>query len=212
MHDSVRSTIFRLGSFSKGRLEAFSDGVFAIVVTLLVLELRVPQITVPQSVDELAAALLALLPKLISWIISFAVTCVIWLNHHRLLDTFRGINHGLFWMNALLLLWVSFVPFPTALLGDYPANPLAVSFYGVALSLMGLSFVAMRWYVLTHAELLKDEVDRRAFRASTRLSFIFGAALYLIAALLAWVQPVFAFAIYLFIPIYFIFPRAMQRT
>jgi uncharacterized membrane protein len=115
-------------------------------------------------------------------------------------------------MNALLLLWVSFVPFPTALLGDYPANPLAVSFYGVALSLMGLSFVAMRWYVLTHAELLKDEVDRRAFRASTRLSFIFGAALYLIAALLAWVQPVFAFAIYLFIPIYFIFPRAMQRT
>lgn len=89
--------------FSKARVEAFSDGVFAIIVTLLVLEIKVPHIHQPDSVGELSAALYALLPKLISWIISFLMVCVIWVNHHRLLNQIANITHGIFWLNALLL-------------------------------------------------------------------------------------------------------------
>lgn len=204
------ASLFRFGSFSKARLEAFSDGVFAIIVTLLVLELRVPHIEAAQSAPELAAALLALAPKFVSWVISFAIVCVIWLNHHRLLDQFRGVNNGIFWMNALLLLGVSFIPFPTALLGDYPSNPLAVSFFGAALALMGLAFVAMRAYALTHLDLFKDGVDMQAFKAGTRRALIFGPILYLAGAAAAWLAPALAFAIYAFIPIYFIFPRDVR--
>jgi uncharacterized membrane protein len=204
------ASLFRFGSFSKARLEAFSDGVFAIIVTLLVLELRVPHIEHAQSVAELAGALLALAPKFVSWVISFAIVCVVWLNHHRVLDQFRGVNNGVFWMNALLLLGVSFIPFPTALLGDYPSNPLAVAFFGVALALMGLAFVAIRAYALTHRDLFKEGVDIAAFKVGTQRTLIFGPLLYVAGAAAAWLAPVLAFAIYAFIPIYFIFPRDVR--
>lgn len=196
-----------VGSVSKTRVEALSDGVFAIIVTLLVLELGTPHLEAAQSTPALAGALLALAPKFVSWVISFAIVCVVWLNHHRLLDQFARITVGLFWMNALLLLSVSFIPFPTALLGDYPSNALAVSFFGVALALMGLAFAALRVYALKRADLFRDDVNRERFIAGTRRTVIFGPLLYLAGALVAWVWPPLAFAIYAFIPIYFIWPR-----
>jgi uncharacterized membrane protein len=115
---------------SRGRVEALSDGVFAIVVTLLVLEITVPHVAEHDSMAELARALGMLAPKFVSWVISFVTVCVIWLNHHRLFTLVSRIDNGLFWMNANLLLWTSFITFPIALMGDYPANRLAVSFYG----------------------------------------------------------------------------------
>lgn len=102
--------------FAKSRVEAFSDGVFAIIVTLLVLEIKVPHLAHDASAAELATALYTLLPKLLSWVISFLMVCVIWVNHHRILDQIVHITHGIFWFNALLLLCYSFIPFPTALL------------------------------------------------------------------------------------------------
>lgn len=205
---SPPGSMFRFGYFNKSRLEAFSDGVFAIVVTLLVLELRTPHLKVDDSALELTAALIALAPKFISWVISFAIVCVIWLNHHRLLDQFKGVTHGVFWTNALLLLTVSFIPLPTALLGDYPRNALAVSLFGVALMLMGSAFVVMRIYALANRNVLKDDVQCDEFKAGTRRTIVFGPALYLTGAAIAWLLPPLAFAIYAFIPIYFIVPRS----
>jgi Endosomal/lysosomal potassium channel TMEM175 len=112
---------------SRGRVEALGDGVFAIVVTLLVLEIKVPHIEAHNSLTELAAALQALAPKFLSWAISFVTVCVIWLNHHRLLKLTSRIDNAVFRWNANLLLWTSFIPFPTALMGDYPTDKLAVS-------------------------------------------------------------------------------------
>ena len=131
----------------KGRIEALSDGVFAIVVTLLVLELRVPEITEAGSVDAMAAALLSMAPKLLSLVISFLTVCVIWLNHHRLFTLLDSVDVTFFWLNANLLLWVSVIPFPTAIIGDYPSNPLALSFYGVVMALMAAAFVFMRMHM-----------------------------------------------------------------
>jgi uncharacterized membrane protein len=191
--------------FSKTRVEAFSDGIFAIIITLLVLEIKVPHIEDHHSPEGLTAALFNLLPKLISWIISFFTVAVIWVNHHKLFKQFRQIDHGIFWWNALLLLWTTFIPFPTAVLGDYPGNPASLILYGSVMALMALSFTLMRWYVLRNPALLEETTDIVLFRKGTVLSLIFGPAFYLAGVAVSWVHPYISFAIFLSIPVYFIF-------
>jgi uncharacterized membrane protein len=192
---------------SKGRVEALSDGVFAIVVTLLVLEIKVPHVEAHGSVAELAAALLSLAPKFVSWVISFVTVCVIWVNHHRLFALMSRIDNGLFWRNANLLLWTSFIPFPTALMGDYPDNRLAASFYGSVMFLMAAAFVFIRWHMLGHAELMVPEADHAGFRAGTRFSILMGPVAYAVGAGLAWVSATAAFICYAAIAFYFVLPR-----
>lgn len=194
-----------------GRLEALSDGVFAIVVTLLVLEIRVPHVEAHGSVGALAEALGALAPKFVSWVISFLTVCVIWVNHHRLLRLAGRVDHGLFWWNANLLLWTSFIPFPTALLGDYPGNRLAVSLYGLVMCLMALAFVLLRRRMLAIPGLLHAQPDRGQFTRGTRSSIAMGPLAYLGAAALAWLSIPAAFACYAAIALYFVFPRGPGR-
>ena len=191
----------------KGRVEALSDGVFAIVVTLLVLEIRVPHVESHDSIAAVADALLALAPKFVSWVISFVTVCVIWLNHHRLFTVIGRIDNGLFWRNANLLLWTSFIPFPTALMGDYPGNRLAGSFYGLVMFLMAFAFVLMRWHLDRHDGLTQEHTDRARFRTGTRYSILMGPVAYAIGAALAWASTTAAFACYAAIAAYFVFPH-----
>jgi uncharacterized membrane protein len=195
---------------SRARVEALSDGVFAIVVTLLVLEITVPHVAEHESTAELARALWTLAPKFVSWVISFVTVCVIWLNHHRLFTMVSRIDNGLFWLNANLLLWTSSIPFPTALMGDYPTNRLAVSFYGWVMFLMALGFVLVRWHLHRHRDLLQEDVDRTKFRTGTVYSIVMGPAAYAIGACLAWASPVGAFVCYGAIASYFVFPHAAR--
>lgn len=193
---------------SKTRVEAFSDGVFAIIVTLLVLEIKVPHIERHESVGELEAALLGLMPKILSWIISFLIVCVIWVSHHHLLAQIERVTHRLFWLNALLLLWCSFIPFPTALMGDYLENPLASFAFGCILALMGLMFTLIRWYTLTNPHVLKQPVNLQHYRRAATRSVLFGPVLYLLGGALAFVHPWLALTVFAFIPLYFIFYNA----
>src|SRR6185369_3892193 len=133
--------------FTKSRVEAFSDGIFAIIITLLILELKVPEIRPTDAIGELAEKILHLGPKFIAWVISFLTVAIIWVNHHRIFESLKHINHAIFWLNANLLLWVSFIPFPTALMGDYFDNKLAVSFFGIASLMMGIAFLLFRLYM-----------------------------------------------------------------
>jgi uncharacterized membrane protein len=150
------------------------------------------------------------MPKFVSWVISFVTVCVIWLNHHRLFKMMTRLDHGLFWWNANLLLWTSFIPFPTALMGDYPTNKLAVSFYGAVMLLMALGFVLMRLRMLRHDELLGPEVDRAVFRQGTLYSIAFGPVAYALAAGLGWVHEAAAFLCYGAIALYFVFPHSVR--
>lgn len=195
---------------SKGRVEALSDGIFAIVVTLLVLEIKVPHVEAHDSIAALAGALLSLAPKFVSWVISFVTVCVIWVNHHRLFAQVARIDHGFFWRNANLLLWTSFIPFPTALMGDYPGNHLAVSFYGVVMLLMALAFVLMRRHLQRRDGLLQEHADRARFRVGTRYSILMGPVAYAAGAALAWVSAPAAFLCYAVIAAYFVLPRETQ--
>lgn len=193
--------------FNKTRVEAFSDGIFAIIVTLLVLEIKVPHIANAGSVTELGQHLYHLLPKFTSWLISFLTVCVIWVNHHRIFAQLGVLNHRLFWLNAVLLLWVSFVPFPTALMGDYPLNPLAVLLYGFVMSGVAVSFYLIRRAVLSDGHSQHPAADLTAFAASTRASLLMGVMPYVAATAVAWVLPTVAIGIYLAIPILFSLPR-----
>ena len=194
----------------RGRLEALSDGVFAIVVTLLVLEIKVPHIQASESVAAAGGALWALMPKFVSWVISFVTVCVIWMNHHRLFRVVGRIDRGLFWWNANLLLWTSFIPFPTAFMGDFPTNRLAVSFYGGVMFLMALAFVLMRWHLHRRPDLVQESVDRAVFARSTVASVAMGPVAYAMGAALAWWNVVAAFACYGAIALYFALPRAAR--
>jgi uncharacterized membrane protein len=101
---------------------------------LLVLELHVPTLRDPTSAGELGGQLLELLPKFLSWLISFVIVCKFWLNHHHILGLARYADYGMVWLNSLFLMGQSFIPFPTAMMGEYATNPLAVSAFGVVMA------------------------------------------------------------------------------
>lgn len=194
------------GNFSRTRIEAFSDGIFAIVVTLLVLEIKLPHLHEITN-GEFLHSFSEIIPKIISWVNSFLVVCVIWMNHHRLMDMFRRVDAGIFWFNNILLMFISFIPFPTAILGEYTNLEYAVAFYGFCLSLMGLGFIMLRLYVHKKPELLSDGVELETFKKGTKASFLYGFMLYFTGALVSFINPWVAFAVYFFIPVYFIFPK-----
>src|SRR5215471_4039081 len=110
---------------SKTRLEAFSDGVFAIVITLLILNVRVPD-----GRTLTLGALRPLIPPLGTFVLSFIIVGVYWISHHHTLHFLKEVNRRLLWLNLLVLLCVVYIPFPTSLLGTGFNNPLAVRLYG----------------------------------------------------------------------------------
>lgn len=113
------------------RMKAFSDGVFAIVITILVLELRVPQV----SAEKLPSALLEMLPKFTSYVISYLLVGLAWIVHNRLLRYFTGYDRGILWLNILQLFFVSMVPFFCAVFGSFIGEPIAWALYACVLAL-----------------------------------------------------------------------------
>jgi uncharacterized membrane protein len=202
---------FARGEFSLTRTEAFSDAVFAIIVTLLVLELKVPQLKEVTSVGELGDQLVELMPKFVSWLISFIIVCKFWLNHHHLLSLARHANYGMIWLNSLFLLGQSFIPFPTALAGEYPHNALAVSFFGMVFALNTFLFLLLNAYI--RRNLLKPELAANQDPTVVIKGFI-GPASYLVGAALAWLSIHTAFVVYALTPLLYITPwheRAAPR-
>jgi uncharacterized membrane protein len=203
-----------LSRFSQGRLhltriEAFSDGVFAIIVTLLVLELKVPALQDHHSVSELGHHLLELLPKLLSWLISFIIVCKFWINHHHILGLARYADYGMVWLNSIFLMGQAFIPFPTAMMGEYADNPLAVSAFGLVMAVNTLLFMILHAYILRH--LIKPELVQFQIPDIIRKSFI-GVFCYLAGAAAAWLNVYLAFAAYLLTPLFFIVPPTRQSV
>src|SRR5262245_19059202 len=107
------------GAMPTSRIEAFSDGVFAIVSTLLILSVQVPELH-GDVARELPRALVRLTPHFLTFVLSFAIVCIWWVAHHHFFVLLEKSDRGLLWLNSLFLLWLVTVPFPTALLGNYP--------------------------------------------------------------------------------------------
>jgi uncharacterized membrane protein len=125
-----------------GRLEAFSDGVIAIIITIMVLELRPPEGVSFEAIRPLA-------PKLCSYVLSFAFVAIYWNNHHHLMHVVQRINGKALWANMHLLFWLSLVPGVTAWMGDQRAASLTVATYGAVLLLSGIAYLILTRVLLT---------------------------------------------------------------
>jgi uncharacterized membrane protein len=150
---------------SVGRLEAFSDGVFAIVITLLILEIHVPAPAEPDNArGELGSALLHQWPHYVSYLLSFFIVGIIWLNHHATINLLARTDHKIQVLNLLLLLPVTVLPWPTDLLATYAVDGtardqrLAVLVYGTTSSAMSVGFNVLWRYLRRHPELHKPNV------------------------------------------------------
>ena len=137
-------------------MEAFSDGVLAIVITLLVLEIKVPQ-ALPNDEAALWQAIAGQLPMIGAWVVSFLFVLVFWVAHHYFFDMLRKVDRGVLWLNGLFLLAICFMPFPTALSGQYPASRPATLLLSATMFVTALAFSAMRWYATFHAGLVAKE-------------------------------------------------------
>jgi uncharacterized membrane protein len=166
-----------------GRIEAFSDGVFAIAITLLILEIKVPNAHELDAVGGLGAALFRLWPSYLAFVTSFATILVMWVNHHRLFNHIRRIDHPFLFWNGLLLFLVTFVPFPTALLAEYLPHAearLAVRVYSGTFIAIALAFTALWRHASTGRRLLARAVNTAEVEQITR-QYRFGPPSYLAA-------------------------------
>ena len=184
-------------------MEAFSDGVLAIVITLLVLEIKVPQ-ALPNDEAALWQAIAGQLPMIGAWVVSFLFVLVFWVSHHYFFDMLKKVDRGLLWLNGLFLLAICFMPFPTALSGQYPASRPATLLLSATMFVTALAFSAMRWYATFHAGLVAKEDVPRA-KALFRRGLM-SPSLYLASIALAIVYPPAAIAIQILVPMLFFFP------
>ncbi len=191
-----------LAGMSKGRLEAFSDGVIAILITIMVLELRVPESTDWSALRDLA-------PVFFSYVLSFIFLGIYWNNHHHLWQAARQVNGGILWANLHLLFWLSLVPFVTGWMGENEFAKLPVALYGAVLWMSGLAYyILTRTMIDLHGE---DSLLARALedKVKERISL----ACYALAILLAFFNTAFSLALYVLVAIIWLSPdRRIEKT
>jgi uncharacterized membrane protein len=190
-----------------GRVEAFSDGMFAIAITLLILEVKVPT----PAPGHLADALLRQWPSYLAFLLSFFYIGVMWMNHHRMFTHIRRSNDTLLVLNLLLLLGVTAVPFPTAVLASSLGTPdqkTATVFYNAVYVVIAIFFNVLWRYAVRH-ELL----DRNLAASANMISrqYAVGPLMYLVCLVLAFVDVRFSLAVNVALAIYFALPPSLIR-
>jgi uncharacterized membrane protein len=198
-----------VGTVTKTRLEAFSDGVLAIAITLLVIEIRPPEVG---EGERLVHALWAQWPSYAGYLVSFLTIGVIWLNHHRVFEQVARVDGPLLLLNLNLLLWTALIPFPTAVVAEHlggagEAARTASALYCGVLLLMSLSFGSLFTWVTHDARLLHRLPPPEVIRAA-RLRFTFVLAVYACAFALSWVSAPLALVLCGLMALYYAFDQA----
>ncbi len=189
------------------RLVAFSDGVFAVAITLLVLNLQVPQIT---SVSELVPRLGELWPKLLSYTLSFVLVGIYWVAHHNTFHYIQRSDRNLLWLNILLLMCIVFLPFPTALLGQYPEQRVSIIIYAGTLVITGLVLQLLWWYATSGRRLVDSNIDPRLVQWATRRNLM-APLLYLLAIGISVFSVPSSLVLFILVPLYYILPGRIDR-
>lgn len=196
---------------STSRIEAFSDGVFAIAATLLVLELKVPHV----EPGELGGTLLGNWPSYATYVVSFLVIGIIWVNHHAVLERIRKVDRPLLFLNLVFLMAVAVIPFPTALLADYLKaghdEHLAAAVYGGSMTLMGVTFGSIWAYAVLSGDLLHEGIDPARARRSLWI-FAAGNPLYVLAIGASLLSAKLALAIYALLALFYMFDVLPELT
>jgi uncharacterized membrane protein len=179
------------------RIEAFSDGVIAVIITIMVLELKLPR-------DTTLTSLLSIAPQFLAYLLSFLVVAIMWVNHHHLLHAARHADARLLWSNNNLLFWMSLVPFVTAYMGNNHRDPRAVALYGAVLSLCGLAFAILRSAIASHH---RDNEDLVHYHHRTQTKNVFSVVLYAASVPLAFVDVRISFFIFAFVALSYFLPE-----
>jgi uncharacterized membrane protein len=187
---------------SKGRLEAFSDGVFAIIITIMVLELHAPHSADPRS-------LIPVMPAFLSYALSFVFVAIYWNNHHHMLQASKQVDGRVLWASLHLLFWLSLVPFVTAWLGENHFATWPVAAYGVVLLLSGTAyFILSRFLVELHG---KDSLLSTALGEDVKSKA--SVFIYVVAIPLAFVHAEIACGLYVVVAIMWLVPdRRIEKT
>jgi uncharacterized membrane protein len=195
----------------KGRVEAFSDGVLAIAITLLVLELRVPD---PGLLPHgLAHALAQEWSSYAAYLLSFVVIGIMWVNHHAVFARVVNVDRPLLLLNLHLLLWIAVLPFPTALVARYIRQGddarVAMAVYSGVMTATSIAWALLWLWITRDARLLHRDIDPRAARASAR-RFTAGLFAYVLTVAVSFVSPVAALVLHFVIAGYYVFDQLVQ--
>jgi uncharacterized membrane protein len=179
------------------RIEAFSDGVIAVIITIMVLELKVPR-------DTALPSLIGIAPQFLAYLLSFIVVAIMWVNHHHLLHAAHRADARLLWSNNNLLFWMSLVPYVTAYMGNNYRDPRAVALYGVVLFFCGSAFAILRSAISRHH---RDNEEMALYHRRTQLKNLFSAGLYAASVPLAFVDVRISFVIFAFVALSYFLPE-----
>jgi uncharacterized membrane protein len=193
---------------TRHRLEAFSDGVIAILITIMVLELSVPTLQKTAGGDTLAA-LLAEWQVFVSYVLSFAYLAIYWVNHHHMLYVTERVTGGILWANMHLLFWLSLVPFATAWMGENDFAPTPTALYGAILLLDALAYYILQWTII-HSQgegsVLREAIGRDLKGKGS-------IVLYLVSVPTALAEPLVSYLIYALVAAIWLIPdRRIERV
>lgn len=187
---------------SKGRLEAFSDGVIAIIITIMVLELKVPH-----GVDF--EAIRPLFPVFMSYLLSFVFVGIYWNNHHHLMQAAQKINGSILWANMHLLFWLSLIPFSTGWMGENGFAALPVALYGIILLFAAISYYILSQLLLAH----HGPKSTLALALGNDFKGKLSLVLYTSAIVISFFSSPIAMALYIFVAIIWLIPdRRIEKT
>jgi uncharacterized membrane protein len=188
---------------STARLEAFSDGVIAIIITIMVFDLKFP--TIPTE-ETLWNDLQQLIPKFLSYALSFLMLAIMWVNHHQLFHQIKKTDRKLLWLNIHLLFWMSLIPFSTNFLGANPLLPPASFAYGIVFFANAMSFALIRNYVSGEGNLVHESIQKDKVRSVQKKNWV-GMLLFVFAALVAFISVYISFIIFLIVPAMYFIPQ-----
>jgi uncharacterized membrane protein len=191
---------------SKDRLEAFSDGVFAVALTLLILEIHVPEIPHHSGNYQYVLAMVPLIPKFLTFVLTFILISTYWVSHHYFFFHLNGITIGFTWLNNLFLLWICLLPFPTAMLGEHPTDQFPILQYSVASLLAALTFLSLRVWAKYNG-LFKN---REAIKTMGPRHSIPSVTIFSLSIVFSFINVYFSLACFLLVPVLYFIPNLDQ--
>ena len=196
---AVDTAISQIG---KNRIEALSDGIFAIVMTLLILEIHVPNLPASAPNIEVAPALVALWPKFVSYVVTFVSLGFFWVGHHIMYHAIRRADRTLLWLNIIFFMFVSLLPFSTSVLNAFPEAFVAPFFFGANLAIIGWILFLQWRYASSQPEMLANFVTAE-YRSTVRFRMLVVPIVTTLTALICFWSVGISLAIYLLLlPLY----------
>ncbi len=190
-------------NITTARIEAFSDGVIAILITIMVFDLKVDE---PITTKNVWQALLKLSPKFVSYIISFLTMAIMWVNHHHLFHQIKHTNSKLLWYSINLLFWMSLIPFATNFIGQHPFAWQACFVYGMVFFMCAISFTLLRIYAI------KKDLIQNTGIGKILIKNYFAIAAYLLGACISVISVYIAYILYITVPIMYFLPDKHYQT